>query len=307
MLNRAFETLRGKVEDVTYHALKSVGQKIAGLERKATEVLPGLNLHYFDNNNTAAKETLVLIHGFNVSKDHWTLFSAHLKQYRVLVPDLGGHGENCFDEDTVYDIPYQVTLLNRFLSRLNIHTFHLAGNSMGGWVTTYYTSEFPDAVKTMGLFSAAGVESPTKSHFFKSLEKGENYFYFNDRAGFDELSKLGAEAPIFSPWPIMQIQARLGIAQQTRTKKIFSDIINREHTYFTPQHMVDTRLPDIKQPTLILWGKQDRIMDLSMAEIYANGLENNEKIYLDGVGHVPMLEKPRLTANLYAAFIERHS
>lgn len=67
--------------------------------------------------------------------------------------------------------------------------------------------------------------------------------------------------------------------------------------------MIDARINKLTQPTFILWGKEDRIMDPSMAEVFANSIPNSEKVVLDGVGHVPMIETPRKSARAYLRFL----
>ncbi|HET8706307.1 MAG TPA: alpha/beta hydrolase [Pseudomonadales bacterium] len=291
------------LEDSLFNVLASAGRAAADLETKSIEVTPGCQMVYYESSGTG--ETAVLLHGFTGDKDNWTRFAAAMKPYHLIIPDLGGHGQTCFDEKTIYSIPFQAQLLHTFLSKLNVKSFHLAGNSMGGWISTYYAAEYPDDVKSIGLFDAGGVNSPVKSEFFLAQEKGENQFFFTDRAGFDAFLKLAMQDPPFMPWPVMNVQFRHILAQQPRMKKIFNDISGK--TEGAPQNqMVDGLLEKIKQPTLILWGKQDQILNVSMADEFAKGLSNHEKVILDGVGHVPMLERAEETAKIYSAFIDKH-
>lgn len=291
------------LEDTIVDGLMKVGRMAADVEVKSVEVSPGCQMYYYENNGKG--ETLVLLHGFTGDKDNWTQFAAELKQYHLIIPDLGGHGQTCFDESTVYSIPFQAQLLHQFLAKLNVNKYHLAGNSMGGWITTYYAATYPDDVKTITLFDAAGVTSPVKSPFFLVRDKGENPFFFTDQAGFATLLGYAMEDPPFFPWPVMNVQFRHILAQQPRMKKIFNDI-SGNNPATTETQMVDSLLEKIKQPALIVWGKQDRVLDVSMADVFANGLVNHEKVLLDGVGHVPMLERPTQTAKIYAEFIEKH-
>ncbi len=294
------------LEDAIYHLSIKAGQLAAHVETKSIAVSPECVMVYYDNNNSTASETLVLLHGFTGDKDNWTIMASYLKQYHLIIPDLGGHGESCYDEKTTYNIPNQVQLLHQFLNKLNIGKVHLAGNSMGGWITTYYTSEYPEEIKSIALFDAGGVVSPVKSPFFQLVDKGENPFFFSDQAGFEKFIKMAMQDPPFLPWPIMKVQTRMMLAHQPRIRKIYAELTGQGENHFAQDQMVDSRLTKIKQPALIIWGKQDHILDISMAEVFANGLSNHETTFLDGVGHVPMLEHPKQSAQIYAEFIEKH-
>ena len=64
-------------------------------------------------------------------------------------------------------------------------------------------------------------------------------------------------------------------------------------------------LNSIKQPTLILWGKQDRILDVSAADVFHDNLVNSQMILMDGIGHMPMFEAPNESAEYYRQFLSR--
>ena len=65
------------------------------------------------------------------------------------------------------------------------------------------------------------------------------------------------------------------------------------------------RLDEIRQPALLVWGAQDRIIDPSAADVWAAGLPDVTLQILAGVGHAPMMEAPAVTARAYSAFLAR--
>ena len=65
------------------------------------------------------------------------------------------------------------------------------------------------------------------------------------------------------------------------------------------------RLADVHQPTLILWGRDDRWIPPAHAESFRDALPDSELILYTGVGHVPMEEIPERTARDAAHFLER--
>jgi abhydrolase domain-containing protein 6 len=63
----------------------------------------------------------------------------------------------------------------------------------------------------------------------------------------------------------------------------------------------------IRVPTLVLWGEQDRILDVSCADAFARLLPQAEVKRLRRVGHLPMIEVPGVTARRLRGFWQRHA
>lgn len=298
---------REAAEDKAFALIQQAGLLAAGLTLKSVEMEPGRQMYYYDSGPHKSGETLVLVHGFNADKSHWALMAAHLRRYRLIVPDLGGHGDTWFDHKLTYDIPYQSKLLHRFLQTLGIHEFHLAGNSMGGWVSAWFAADYPASVKTLSLLNAAGVDAPALSPFFQARDRGENPFFYDDQAGFDALLQLATETPLPSIKALERAQFRMAMARQALGRKIHDDITDpAKPTRLDPAQLLEPKLASISAPTLLLWGRQDRIIDVSSVGVLAKGLRQHETVILNGVGHVPMLERPRQTARIIKRFINKH-
>jgi 2-hydroxy-6-oxonona-2,4-dienedioate hydrolase len=58
------------------------------------------------------------------------------------------------------------------------------------------------------------------------------------------------------------------------------------------RHNVEERLGDVRAPTLIVWGKEDRITPPEVAERFHAGIPGSQLVYLPNCGHAPMLERP---------------
>jgi pimeloyl-ACP methyl ester carboxylesterase len=57
------------------------------------------------------------------------------------------------------------------------------------------------------------------------------------------------------------------------------------------EDFVDTRLSEIKKPTLIIWGKQDGLIPVTDAAKFNKGIAGSQIIIFDPCGHVPQFEK----------------
>lgn len=292
------------LEDGLDRVLINIGQWAAGVDEKSLEIRPGCAVSYYDNGNTEAPETLVLLHGFSANKNLWLRMAASLKQYRVLIPDLAGHGQSCYAESEIHDIHYYAAFVHTWLQKMAVGRVHMAGNSMGGWVSAQLAISYPAMVKTLSLMDAAGVTSPVQSAFSQAQARGENVFFFTDETGYDRLSHMAMVSPPTLPGLVKNAHIRAYLALQPRYRKLFADITDSEG--FAKTQLLDAHLSQIQAPTLIVWGKQDQVVDVSMATVYAQGIRGSEVALLGNVGHVPMVEAAEPLAERYHQFIALH-
>jgi pimeloyl-ACP methyl ester carboxylesterase len=79
----------------------------------------------------------------------------------------------------------------------------------------------------------------------------------------------------------------------------------KEAKEFAPDvYSLEKDLPNIKASALILWGDQDKIIDISSVPVFEKGLKNHKTIIIRDCGHLPMMEKPQETATQYIDFIK---
>jgi pimeloyl-ACP methyl ester carboxylesterase len=71
------------------------------------------------------------------------------------------------------------------------------------------------------------------------------------------------------------------------------------------RYLLDAQIDALRTPTLVLWGEQDRVFDVSGAEVLRQRLRGAEVHIMPQVGHLPMLEAARASALMYAKFLAR--
>lgn len=119
------------------------------------------------------------------TKDNWTRFAKYLTaSYRVVAPDLPGFGDSDKHEDAMYDIGSQVERLAELAKALDLESFHLVGNSMGGHIAAVYAHRYPQQVISLGLFNSSGVTEPQMSEAHQALANGKNLLLVDDVADF---------------------------------------------------------------------------------------------------------------------------
>lgn len=272
----------------------------AGLEL-AEAVINGRSVVYLTNGNAAATRALVMVHGFAVNKDTWVRMAAHLPEdLYLIIPDLPGHGDSGIADAGAYTVESQAATLAGLMDELGIGQADIAGNSMGGAISAYFASRYPDRVRTLALFDPAG-STRYPSELDRALAAGTNPLVVRERGDFDALMDFVMEQRPFMPWPVIPVMEERAIARQSVNDEIFEALLRSAE-----QLEMSAILPAIAAPTLIVWGQKDRVLAPENAEVFAQGIRNSTVTLLDNVGHVPMMEVPKQSAHVWQEFLQQH-
>jgi abhydrolase domain-containing protein 6 len=246
-----------------------------------------------------ATEAVVMIHGYSSEKTVWMRFASHFAdRYQVLILDLPGHGETAFDPALKYDTVSQGQRVLQAMDALNISRAHIIGNSMGGFIAAQIALHHPERVQSVTLIDAAGVIAPEASDMEKMLAKGRNPFEISTREEFDAFYAMTMAQPPWLPRMILDYMADDYIARRESLARIFQD--------FHQVDMLDAQLSEFRVPVLVMWGERDRLLHISSAEVWKNGIPGAELISYPALGHMPMLEDPSRSASDVLAFIAKH-
>ena len=244
-------------------------------------------------------ETAVLVHGFGSSRDSWNRMAGRLtKQYRVIAPDMPGWGESTRIESESYGYPRQVQRLREFITTLGLGRIHLVGHSMGGFICSAYAAQYPDDVISLGLIAPHGVAEPQASELARSVAAGDNWLVASSVPEFERLlDKVFGKRP-YIPKSVLRQAAKRAITGSAKSAKIFWETQKNDPP-------LEARLSQIKAPALIIWGDQDRVLHVSCAEVFRQGIKNSEVLLLPGSGHMPLIENARQCATAWLKFVER--
>ncbi len=245
-------------------------------------------------------ESILLVHGFGANKDTWNRFARYLTDgYRIVAVDLPGHGESSSKLEDNYDIPSQANRLALFTKAIGLNRFHIMGSSMGGAIAIYYSFQNSDHIITLGLMNSAGVLSPRPSEYLQKLEKGENLLLVRSRKDFDDMLNFVMVKPPYMPWFAKNVAYEQYRERQDINQKIFDDIATGDVSEIPFLHEID-------MPVFILWGQNDRVLDVSCVTVFEKRIPNTDAVILKNVGHAPMYESPEVSAKHYMRFLESH-
>ena len=286
-------------QDSLFDNVIGMARSAADLETK-TAAAGDVNLTYLERAGDG--EVLLLLHGFSANKDNWIRFAAAMdKQYRIIAPDLAGHGDSDKALETDYDLIKQAERLDALMSNLGVEKFHLAGNSMGGAISAIYALNHPGKIQSLTLIDAAGVDGETRSEYYHALDKGANPLIAEDEESFEFRMDFTMSQPPLVPWPLRPALYRQTMARIDINKKIFADMLA------TKEKLAETnfeqKLAGNTIPTLIMWGDEDRVLDVSAAAAFNKIIPGSQVHIFKGVGHLPMVEIPNESAAVYQQFI----
>ncbi|MFN8522227.1 MAG: alpha/beta hydrolase [Chloroflexota bacterium] len=167
-----------------------------------------------------------------------------------------------------------------FIDVVGIRGAHLIGASMGGWIAAELACMDPHAIDHLVLVGPAGLKP----------EAGEIYdiFYYPldkvREAGFHDPAQVPEWDELYSSPPTRE-QQDLGI----RNREMAARLVWKPYL-FNPR--LPHFLPRIDNPTLVIWGDDDRIIPPICGQQYARHLPNARLEIIERCGHSPQLERP---------------
>jgi len=286
---------------VLFDAVKASLRRRASLSRRSVRV-GGITWPYLDGGK-AAGEPIVLVHGFGGDKDNWTLYAPFLTpHHRVICPDLPGFGENDRSVDRDYRMQAQARRLREFLDALGIARCHLAGNSMGGFIALQFALDFPERLASLTLLDNAGVAGTGTSNLERSIKQGSNPLELKTMADVDRLLAFVYRKPPFMPRQFKRVMLDDALANAQVLEKVFWTLAKEGIA-----GALNARLGEVRVPTLVVWGRHDQLIDVSVVDELQRGIANSVAVIFEHVGHVPMLEAPQETATHHLALVARAS
>ena len=151
-------------------------------------------------------------------------------EYTVISPDLPGFGDSSKILEADYDIDSQVKRINQFVEALQLTDFHIAGNSMGGYIAGNFAARYPDKINRLWLINTLGVSDALPSEMFNMLAQGEQPpILVSQPDDFEQLLSFVFHQPPFMPSLVTDVLADKAVANHPLHQKIFHQIHRIEH------------------------------------------------------------------------------
>jgi len=250
---------------------------------------------------------LLFVHGLSGCWQNWLENIPHFaRNHRVVALDLPGFGSSPLPPWEI-SIPAYGRFLRDFCERLGIARCSLVGNSMGGFIATEVAITEPERVDDLVLVSAAGITWA--------------------RARREPAAMLGRLGRAAGP---LLLRLNMGGIRRARLRKgafqgVFHDPLSLRREalwenlvpamqspgYFDAMtnlvgYDIRDRLEEIGVQTLIVWGRNDRVVPVPAALAYKKRIgDNAELVIFDRCGHVPQMERPVRFNRVVEEFLQR--
>lgn len=290
-----------------------VDKKYSNAESQFLTMTNGAKVHYRDEGDNSLP-VIVLVHGSNASLHTWEPWVKILKaDYRVISMDLPAHGLTGATPDKDYSSQAQINTVEAVVSHLNVDTFVLGGNSMGGGVTWRYALQNPEQVQAMLLVDSSGLPQFRRQAVVDDAKPKESPLIFTlmSKAWFRSI------AVYVDPY-LLTVQ---GVKSAYNNSPVVTDELidryyelairqgSREATIsrfggFGSRNTDPIDTSPLSMPTLVMWGAEDSVIPASVADQFAAALQNVTLVVYDDVGHAPMEEIPQRSAADVVSFLE---
>ncbi|MEY3541565.1 MAG: hypothetical protein RLZZ204_377 [Bacteroidota bacterium] len=263
--------------------------------------IDGVNVHYRDEGNKNDSLPLVLIHGTSSSLHTWdSIVPALLNKKRIIRLDLPAFGLTGPHSGRNYSIAFYNQFINSFLSAIGVEEYIIAGNSLGGSIAWNQALSYPDKVKQLVLVNSSG--------YPKKNEKGNIGFKLAS------MPVIGDVLVKFTPRSLIRKSVEDVYADKSKVNEQlvqrYYDLLlregNRQATldiFKQRKYASSEKIKSIHTPTLIIWGEEDQLIDVSNAYLFKKDIQGSELVIIPKTGHVPMEENPSVFLTALNKFI----
>ena len=286
-----------------YYKLLEEHRNWAGLSTKTAHI--GDITWTYSEGGSKNKPTLLLIHGLDSTRDAWIEVAHNLTQhYHVIVPDLPGSGSSKVPLDFDYSLPNMSEQLRVFAETLRIQNqLHIAGHSLGATIAMFYASHYNHDTRSLFVMGASGIFQNNRTNYSQNPVYLKQLIVTQPGDLNYVRQKTMVRVP-FVPYIRRKSEEQLLMAQSVPTEKMI------EHVYrLTKQYSVrafKNLMGGIHAPTLIVWGKQDQIINVEVAHEIQTAIKGADTpVILNNVGHMPLLEAPQRVSQSYLDFLNK--
>lgn len=276
----------------------------ASTSRKAK--VGDITLHY---NEAGQGECLVMLHGGGPGASGWSNFRGNIgemsKHYRVLLIDMPGFGKSDKPRYTEPHGAYTARAIKNLLDDLKIAKAHFIGNSLGGHTSLRFALDYPDRTGRVIVMAPAtanfvAVTSPMPSEGVKQLQG-----YYRPPGPSPEKLRAFIETLVYDSSFLTDeiLSERYKSSTEPETMAWFREMGPRPGR-IEPLHL---EFEKIATPTLLVWGREDRVVPLDGALYMLQRLKNAELHVFPQCGHWAMVERPTEFNTLCLSFLAQKS
>lgn len=269
--------------------------------------LAGEAIHYLDE---GSGRPVVLLHGLGGSTASWRFLMPLLAdRYRVIALDFPGYGYSTREPSWALSHEHQARRVIRLLDELGLERAALVGLSMGGAIAQRIAVRNPERVDALVLIASVDASEPPDTRIRQGMR----------RLGLSSPAAVAAAVPVLGSRrmtrAVVRTSLRRAVADPREVTREWVDVhatpltfpgtwpvLARMVTDMASDEALD--LSQIAQPALVISGDVDRILPGDVSGAIAAAIPGSRLVRLEGVGHLPPLERPARVAREVGEFLE---
>jgi pimeloyl-ACP methyl ester carboxylesterase len=260
----------------------------------------GQLLAYIDRGERSGPP-VVLIHGYTDNARDWVPMLPYLsKRERLILVDIRGHGQSSKPECcyTRIDFAYDIKLL---LDALGVQKADIVGHSLGSIIAQTFAEYWPERTAHVVLISSTGGSPP---------DRPKKPPQFDSAAEIRKLKEpIEADSPFMIAWWDSPTPVDPDFIRRQRKDaagiplRVWLAVLDQALPANNAYGDLQSTLPRLKAPTLLIWGSKDPIMEEDMRQSLRKALPAAQVKIFDGLGHNPFWEDPRGVAEAVNTFL----
>jgi len=217
---------------------------------------------------------IIILHGLMGGLGNFEGFISHFPKlgYQLFMPELPIYSTSILNTN----VKYFAKFINNFIKFLKLDEVILVGNSLGGHVGLLHAKLYPKQTKALVLTGSSGLYEnamgdtyPKRGDYNFIKKKTEDVFYSNSIATKEVVDEVFES--VNDRGKVIRILAMAKSAIR---------------------HNMSKDLPNIKIPTALIWGENDKVTPPEVAKEFNKLLPNSELYWVKKCGHAPMMEHP---------------
>ena len=264
---------------------------------------------------TGSGSAVVMLHGGGPGASGVSNYSRNIdalaERYRVIAPDMPGYGRSAKGVDQSDPFGYLADMIRGLLDELGIATAHLIGNSYGGAAALRLALDTPHRVGKLVLMGPGGIgttrAAPTAG--LKSLLS----YYGGDGPSRDKLEAFIRNYLVYDGASVRDDLIDLRYTASIDPEVVANPPLRRPsgpmvlRTLWRMDLTRDRRLVRLQTPTLVLWGRDDKVNRPAGGPMLANLMPNAELVMTSRTGHWMQWERADLFNRLVSDFLSTPS
>ncbi|MGC4376099.1 alpha/beta hydrolase [Fictibacillus sp. Mic-4] len=259
-----------------------------------TLLLPNLEMAYVDEGEG---KTIVLLHGFCGSHKYWTKQIEELaKDYRVIAPDLRGHGKSTITNETT-TIESMADDIKWLLDKLNIEKVTMFGHSLGGYITLAFAEKYEEMLEGFALVHSTALPDSEEAKKGRMLN-------------IERVKRNGIHSLVDHLIP--KLFSAKNVEEKAKAVEVAKEIgyvTSPEGAIAALEAMKDrpdrnSLLENTSLPVLLVAGKEDSVIPLENA--FSATKETIIQYTIEKAGHMSMYEEPDELIHVMRSFLRSH-